>query len=269
VGCIDVSGLARRAIGLVSFSKRHAFSFIWIDMILKLKKGFRWVLTFTLVLVATLVVLASYTNVPTKLSSEDRVIFEGLDLDLGSGSGSGSGSSIEEQVKLIRKIQHKVFANAPLGEGIPEFQPREPVDLMRHGQGLCFDRSRTFDKAFHFVGLESRHVYILYKKNLPFWRALFTYRQPSHAVTEVKTSKGWMFVDSNTEWVAITRQGEPVNADDVWKRFAEFENPPPYLKDPWWAIRGMYSRKGQFYGAGIPFPEFNWSDFLAWSVLQR
>jgi hypothetical protein len=140
---------------------------------------------------------------------------------------------------------------------------------MRYGQGLCFDRSRTFDKAFHYVGFESRHVYILYRENRPFWRAVFRYGQASHAVTEVKTSKGWMFVDSNSEWVAVTRQGEPVNADDVWRRFSEFENPPPYLKDPWWAIRGMYSRKGQFYGAGIPFPEFNWPDFLAWFVLRK
>jgi len=160
--------------------------------------------------------------------------------------GLGLGLGFEDQVSLIRKIQHGVFEKAPFGEGIPDYESREPSDLMKFGQGLCYNSNckRTFYKAFHYVGFESRHVYILYKDNLPFWRAAFRYGQPSHAVTEVKTSKGWMFVDSNTEWVAITRQGKPVNADDVWRRFAEFENPPPYLKDPWWAIRGMYSRKG-------------------------
>jgi len=234
-------------------------------MIRKVKKGFRWLLTAILLMGLSFVLLASYTNVPTKPSTEDQAIFESLGLvkDLGLGLG------FTDQISLIQKIQASVFIKAPLGEGIPDYQSREPTDLMKFGQGLCYDRSRTFDKAFNFVGLESRHVYILYKQNLPFWRAIFTYQQPSHAVTEVKTSKGWMLVDSNNKWIAITREGEPVNADDVWKRYSEFENPPPYLKDPWWAIRGMYSRKGQLYGAGIPFPEFNWPDFLSWFVLQK
>ncbi|MGB4347345.1 MAG: hypothetical protein WBJ21_13220 [Burkholderiaceae bacterium] len=228
-------------------------------MIRRIKFFFKWLLAIMLLIGAAFFLLASYTNVATTLTNEDKIVFRRL----------GLGLSFEDQISLIRKIQHGVFAKAPLGDGIPDYESREPADLMKFGQGLCFDRSRTFDKAFHYVGLETRHVYILYKNNLPFWRAVFKYGQPSHAVTEVKTSKGWMFVDSNTEWVAITRQGEPVNADDVWRRFEEFESPPPYLQHPWWAIRGMYSRKGQLYGAGIPFPEFNWQDFLAWFVLHK
>jgi hypothetical protein len=90
--------------------------------------------------------------------------------------------------------------------------------------------------------------------------------QASHAVTEVKTSKGWMLVDSNTEWIALTPQGEPVNADAVWQRYSDFANAPEYLGYAWWAIRGMYSRKGHFYAPYVPFPEFNWVDFLSWSV---
>ena len=114
-----------------------------------------------------------------------------------------------------------------------------------------------------------RHVYLLFKGGKPFGGALFHYQQPSHAVTEVKTSRGWLFVDSNSEWLAVNRRGEPVNADEVWRRYEEFENPPVYLVEPWWAIRGLYSRKGQFYGAGIPFPEINWNDFLHWLVLGK
>lgn len=212
----------------------------------------------------TFIGLSTYTNVSTHPSKEDALVFN----DMGFVSGIGANASFDDQVALIRRIQSKVFEKAPLGEGIPEYKPREPADLMRHGKGLCYDRSRTFDKAFRYVGLDSRHVYLLYKNNLPFWQALFKYGQPSHAVTEVKTSKGWMFVDSNIQWVAITFQGEPVSADDVWRRFSEFENPPVYLKDPWWAIRGMYSRKGQLYGSGIPFPELSWPDFMAWAVLH-
>ena len=118
---------------------------------------------------------------------------------------------------------------------------------MKKREGLCYDRSRTMDKAFDYIGLEARHVYLLYREDRGYWSAMIHYGQASHAITEVKTSKGWMFVDSNTEWIALTRDGQVVNADDVWKRAAEFDGMPKYLKDPWWAIRGMYSRKGQLY----------------------
>lgn len=117
-----------------------------------------------------------------------------------------------------------MFEKAPVGAGIPDLQPREPSDLVKRREGLCFDRSRTLDKAFEFIGLPSRHVYLLYRQDRGFLSALFHYGQASHAVTEVKTSKGWMFIDSNTEWIALTRDGQVVNADDVWKRAAEFDD---------------------------------------------
>lgn len=230
-------------------------------MVKRIKRGLKWLLGLAALLLASLTALAVYTNVSTAITEEDLVVFASLGLQQ-----SQTSPTFEEQIALIRKVQKEVFKRAPLGEGIPENEAREPADLMRFGQGLCFDRSRTFDKAFNYLGMPARHVYLLYRENRTFGRAMFTYGQSSHAVTEVKTSKGWMFVDSNTEWIALTRNGEPVGADDVWKRYAEFDNPPPYLAQPWWAIRGLYSRKGQFYGAGVPFPELNWADFASWLV---
>ncbi len=231
-------------------------------MVERIKKAAKWLLAIQVAFALVFVALATYTNVPIHVTSEDQAVFTEMGLLKPRGA-----LSFEQQIAIIRKVQLDVFKRAPLGDGIPEYQLREPADLMRFGQGLCFDRSRTFDKVFTYLGLESRHVYVLFKENTPLWRALFRRGHPSHAVTEVKTSKGWIFVDSNTPWVALTRQGEPVNADEVWQRFSEFDNAPLYLKAPWWAIRGMYSRKGQFYGAGVPFPEFNWPDFLSWLII--
>ena len=213
-------------------------------------------------LLATFTALMVHNNVPTAVTEEDITVFTSLGLERPQAS-----RTFEEEITLIRKVQHEVFKRVPLSDyGIPEYEHREPADLMRFGKGLCFDRSRTFDKGFAYLGFPSRHVYLLYREGRSFSRAIFTYRQPSHAVTEVKTSRGWMFVDSNYEWIALTSNGEPVGADDVWKRYAEFDNPPPYLAKPWWAIRGMYSRKGQFYGSGVPFPELNWADFADWLI---
>ncbi len=205
--------------------------------------------------------LVIFTNVPTAVDNADKSVFVMLGFQRPAAQ-----LSFEEEIRLIRAVQTEIFRRAPLGEGIPEFEAREPADLMRIGSGLCYDRSRTFDKIFSHLGFETRHVYLLYKDNRSFLHALFRYRQPSHAVTEVRTSRGWLFVDSNTPWIAVTRKGEPVNADDVWQRFGEFEQAPEYLSHPWWAIRGLYSRKGQFYAPYIPFPQFNWPDFAAWLV---
>lgn len=71
-------------------------------------------------------------------------------------------------------------------------------------------------------------------------------------------------VDSNTQWISITQGGVPVSAGDVYIRRAEFENEPDYLQVPFWALRGLYSRKGQFYRPYIFFPELNWPVFINW-----
>ena len=205
--------------------------------------------------------LAIYTNVPTDLTAEDKSVF----LEIGM-KGLKVNSDFKAELVKISSLQQEVFKRAPLGKGINEYESREPADLMRAGQGLCYDRSRMFDKGAIFLGLEARHVYLLYRHDKSFLSAIMTKRHPSHAVTEVKTSKGWMLIDSNTPWIAVTRDGEPVDADNVYKRFDDFENPPPYLRDPWWAIRGLYSRGGHFYRPYIRFPELNWSDFLGWLI---
>ena len=210
---------------------------------------------------AALVSLSVYTNVSTDVTEDDAAVFAEIGL-----RKPAVPMSFEQEVALIRRVQQEFFKRAPLGEGIADYALREPADLMRAGHGLCYDRSRSFDKAFEFLGFESRHVYLLYQEDRSFLGALFRKGQSSHAVTEVKTSKGWMFVDSNTEWIALTPQGEPVNADGVWRRFGEFDHAPPYLDHAWWAIRGMYSRKGHLYAPYVPFPELNWHDFSEWLV---
>jgi hypothetical protein len=192
-------------------------------MLRALRKALKWLLAVSGLITLTLVGLGVYTNVPTAVTEEDVAIFAGLGFHR-----EKQPPTFEQEIELIRQVQSIVFKRAPLG-GIPDYQAREPADLMRFGQGLCFDRSRTFDKALSHMGMPTRHVYLLYRQNRPFFSALFTYRQPSHAVTEVKTSRGWIFVDSNTEWIGLTRLGEPVSADDVWRRYAEFESLPPYL----------------------------------------
>ncbi len=88
--------------------------------------------------------LAFYTNVSTKLTAADVAVFTAIGL-----RKPGASLSFEQQIALIRQVQAEIFARAPMGDGIPEYEAREPADLIRHGKGLCFDRSRTLDKALN------------------------------------------------------------------------------------------------------------------------
>jgi hypothetical protein len=200
-------------------------------------------------------------NVNVNLTEDDIKTFESMGF-----SKPTQNLTFEQEISLIRQGQEKIFKLAPFGKAIPDYQPREITDLLDYGSGLCYDRSRSLDQLFSYLGFESRHVFVLFKEDRPFFSAIFRKQQGSHAVTEVKTSRGWMYVDSNSPWIAIIQSGEVVNADDVWKRFDEFDNPPPYLNQPWWAIRGLYTRGGRKYPPYIPFPEMSWLIFFNWVI---
>ncbi len=229
-----------------------------------LKRGAKKIIFLIFFLFIVNVFLAIVTNVSSQVTSSDIAIFRsvyGLDKPK-------QYLSFDQQVELIRKTQENVFAKIPLGDPIPEYQSREPEDLVNNQTGLCYDRSRTLDKIFTWFGLEARHVYILYLKhpitgeNLSPLRAIFTYGTETHAVTEVRTEKGWMLVDSNSNWISLTQDGRPVRAGDVYQRKAEFDELPNVYSREFIAIPGMYSRRGQFYRPFIPYPELNWFDFL-------
>ena len=213
------------------------------------------------------VTLAVVTNVSTHVQPEDVVAIKTI-LDVPQ---KPEVHSFDDEIRVIRWAQARVFKVAPDMVPIAEYSDREPMDLLKAKSGLCYDRSRTLDKALQWLGFETRHVYILYADpggatNLfQFVSHALTFSQ-SHAVTEVKTSRGWLMVDSNVSWISLSRDGQPVPVGQVHDRRAEFDNPPEWTNTPLWAIRGMYSRRGQLYKPYIPFPEFNWPDFLGWAM---
>lgn len=221
------------------------------------------------VLLLAFVVLAWTTNVSTHLQPEDTVAIK---LMLGVQKKPAIGS-FDDEIRVIRWAQAQTLKAAPGLEGIPDYADREPMDLLKAQAGLCYDRSRTLDKMLKWLGFETRHVYILFADKadstsvVQFIIHALSYSQ-SHAVTEVKTSRGWMLVNSNSNRISLNREGQPVSAGQVYERRAEFYSPSEWVEFPLWAIRGMYSRKGQLYRPNFPFPEFNWPDFLGWAIKE-
>lgn len=217
-----------------------------------------------------LIALGFMSNVNTDVSATDISVFR---TTLGL-KNSPQIRNYEQEIELIREIQSLILREAPGNEPIPEFSSREPLDLLRIKSGLCYDRSRTLDKIFSWYGFQTRHVFILFSKDpitgksQSFWKVIFTKGANSHAVTEVKTSRGWVLVDSNSPWISAASNGEVLNSDLIYQYTDRFDSIPEYFKEPYWAIRGLYSRRGQFYRPFIPFPELNWHDFISW-IWQR
>lgn len=213
-------------------------------------------------------VLALLTNVPTHVTESDGAVFR---TTLGL-TQIERPLTYAQELNVIRQVQRLVMEKAPMGEPISEYESREPEDLFRKRSGLCYDRSRTFDKVYAWLGFKTRHVYIFYPvddeggKEASFLKTFFTRASDSHAVTEVKTSKGWLVVDSNSSWISVTKDGQPVDADHLKNHVNDFEDLPSYFNQDFWAVRGLYSRRGQFYRPYIPYPQLNWVDFGAWLV---
>jgi len=96
------------------------------------------------------------------------------------------------------------------------------------------------------------------------WGALTTPDTISHAITEVKTSRGWMVVDSKTRWAGLTADGRPLDLADVrdnpkqrWNAKVKSGLPEIYGA-PFTYVYGLYSRHGRFYPPYDPVPDVNW-----------
>ena len=183
-------------------------------------------------LISLLAILAvcAITNVSTKVTETDKHIFTAvLKLDKPTPN-----LSFKEQIRIIKFVQKKILAVAPIGAAIPYGKPREPADLIKQASGLCYDRSRTLEKIYSWYGFTTRHVFILYKdtreknKTTPNWTSIFNPHLQSHAITEVKTSKGWLAVDSNQEWIGLTRIGLPMALEKIYANQNQFFYRPAF-----------------------------------------
>ena len=100
-------------------------------------------------------------------------------------------------------------------------------------------------------------------------RALLTPGDPSHAVSEVLTRRGWLVVDSNTRWLALDRSSAPVSIAAVRASAAgrapiAWRQPPPFAiyRHPFVFVYGLYSRHGEFYPPYDFVPDVNYAELM-------
>jgi hypothetical protein len=174
-----------------------------------------------------------------------------------------------EQIRYIREVQKRVLTVASVNKGIPYGSTREPKDLHARRHGLCFDRSWVIEKILMSKGFRVRHVALYSTEGWwPSWIVTFIPGVSSHALCEVGTARGWLVVDSNSEWNSIGYDGGPVplsRIDKVGARFINWDTVqavdyPPIFDKGFIYIYGLHSRHGNFFPPYLPVPDICWTD---------
>lgn len=221
-----------------------------------------------LVLILFMVVMIIWNNVPKTLTKEDHKALTSL--NLGNKNIAISDLHFSEEIKLITSIQAIIHSEIYLGGSIPYSSPREPKDLIKFGTGLCYDFSRTIEKSLMSYGFKTRHIAIYSNpSDENGFQLLLRKQTPSHSTLEVKTSKGWMIVDSNYEWIGLSNDSLPVSFNHLcaFEGSTIFNKPIPAGYDEFYncnsiGIYGLYSRHGKFFPPYNFIPDFNFREIL-------
>lgn len=229
----------------------------------------RTVLVFLVLLGLGLIAVLVTNNVSTALTQSDRDTAERILRETGHGDlvGKAPPATFDEQVDTILAVQDAVLSTAPENSGIPFDRPRELADLYAARAGLCFDRSRAIEKILTQLGFEVRHAAVYSTKETGNRIvSLLTPKTPSHAVTEVKTARGWLVIDPNRRWIGLTSGGEPVDLETLQHMDVRAQSWDPrvtkivdrILRGPFTFVIGLYSRHGRFYPPYQPVPDIDW-----------
>lgn len=175
-----------------------------------------------------------------------------------------------DELRYIQAVQRAVQTIAHRSTPLPKGQKREPKQLYEAGSGLCYDRSRAIEKILRYAGFESRHI-AMYStlKTGSALRSVLTRGTTSHAVSEVRTQKGWLIVGANTLWVSLDRAGQPVSMQSLQaslrasRPISWANNPINFIyTEPFTFIYGLYSRQGQFYPPYNFIPDVEYDEFI-------
>lgn len=233
-------------------------------------RGWHAVWLFLALLILGLVATLITHDVSTEVTPDDAAYAERFLRETGHGDliGQTPPADFDDQVNTILAVQDAVLSIASENEGIPFDKTRELRDLYEARAGLCFDRSRAIEKILTHMGFEARHAAVYSTEETGSALAsLLTPKTPSHAVTEVKTQRGWLVVDSNRRWIGLTRGGAALDlaklqaveaGNQAWDpRVQEPMN--RILRGPFTYVLGLYSRHGRFYPPYTPVPDVDWS----------
>jgi len=163
------------------------------------------------------------------------------------------------QAALLTKVVEVVHQRIPGLSPIPPEHEREPEDVIKARSGLCYDRARLIEKALRLAGFEVRHVFLLYGG----FKNMLSAGSPTHAMLEVRTAKGWMFVGTLTPVLGLDADGRIWSMADL--RSDAASGGAAIKRNGWIEVIptdfvpliGVYSRNGKHYWPYTAMPEYS------------
>lgn len=222
--------------------------------------------------------ILAYNNVSTDLTDDDKAYITKTLSDANQDLTILQYSDdFDTQIKTVQAIQKAIFKQTPEQKIIRLGTPREPKDLYDRGYALCGDRARFIHKTLSMLGYDVRYASIYDASNVDHpWQAIITTEKPkvtSHAMVEVKTSKGWMMIDSVSPWIGLMSNDNVLSLEE-WHRAQDKKiasNFPwkkqegqiyPLITKKFTYVFGLYSRHGQFYAPYMSVPDVSWPELF-------
>lgn len=175
-------------------------------------------------------------------------------------------NTFDEQIVFITNAQRILHAKYTVYKPIPFNEYREPQNLIKIKHGVCHDYSRTLEKLFMYKGFKTRHVAVYSHLKTNKYLCLFVSKTPSHSLTEVKTKKGWMIVDSNMKFIALDINSNPISYKTINAqtnfRVKISDELSLFYTQPHIYIYGLYSRHGKFYSPFNFIPDYNFCELF-------
>ena len=227
----------------------------------------RWRSLLIVAVVACIGSIAILTNVDTSLTEEDEEYIRLIgaevpiarDIDYANASYSQQIDGISKVISYFDERTKNIK-----DEATPVGMTREPKDWYRNPTGVCYDLTRVMGKLLRYYGFEVRHVAVYSTQTTGSALVAFaTRRNPSHAVLEVLTQRGWIFIDTHPRTVALTPDGEPVSTSGARSMVAGSSQSAKYhsiFTGPYFLVYGLYSRHGMLYPPFNSLPDVSWGD---------
>jgi hypothetical protein len=168
-------------------------------------------------------------------------------------------ASFDNEVKFVAATQKAVLASIR-HEEVEHNVFGSMAFYYKNRKGFCYDRAVLMEKFFSHYGFSFRHVYLYFSEDgqEPSLINLFKKNNPSHALLELKTKKGWMAVGTNADWVGVTNQGHLLNVKTLGHALQLGElhlKYQPLTGQVFWKdkgrefgyVYGLYSRHGGFF----------------------
>ena len=193
------------------------------------------------------------------VSQKDIEAIKLLDL----GDSCKKLNSFEDEIKCIKKVQASQLLLVKGKECRGNYIEAGSIEFIKSNTGCCFDRSRFIEQTLQYYGFKVRHIHLNHSEGKGYLNTLIPGTQ-SHATSEVLTSKGWLGVDSNEEFILLKDNIKPITyAEAIKSGLADQLSETGFYKSPTIYIVGLYSRNGTFFKPYLPyFPEINYMDFL-------